>query len=308
LSINTTQFAREYLETLVQQWVHTTHPVDVERVDFTFMPDPHAENWMENAILSGQHGLASLHLQALFGLSVPLIETIGGGDVLCDQFTKSGRVRVLHIHDDPFGWTDGGDPDLDPAAADAFVHQWREHPALDAICCAVRQAPERAIDALDGELRPFAERILTTYRQLVSAEGGRLPDIHGARALNDTIQCLLPAMVRTAPRGLVGMLDSATWIAVSLTRGATFPSEEQIAGLGESIDQLIADPSAFGPANHLRLLWGSYFLEKRVAEMLAIAPSSPWRIIADSARLIERLVHDPVLGSMTLVTHSRRRR
>jgi len=307
LSINTTQFAREYLETLVQQWVHTTHPVDVERVDFSFMPDPHADNWMEKAILDGQRGLATLHLHALFGLSVPLREPIGGGDVLCDQFTKNGRVRVLHIHDDPFGWTDGGDPDVDPAAADAFVHQWREHPVLDAICRAVSAAPDKAIDALDGELRPFADRILGTYRQLVPTDGGRLPDILGARALNDTIQCLLPPGARTGPRGLVGMLEAASWIAVSLTRCPRFPDDEQIAELGESIDTLLADPSQFGPANQLRLLWVSYFLEKRTAEMLAVAGASSWRVITDSARLIERLMRDPVIGSMRLVTLSGRR-
>ena len=67
------------------------------------------------------------------------------------------------------------------------------------------------------------------------------------------------------------------------------------------------DPSQFGPANQLRLLWVSYFLEKRTAEMLAVAGASSWRVITDSARLIERLMRDPVIGSMRLVTLSGRR-
>jgi hypothetical protein len=69
----------------VQQWVHTTHPVDATQVDFHFLPSPDADNWMEAAILNAQKGLPALHLQAVFGLCVPTRANVGSGDVICDQ-------------------------------------------------------------------------------------------------------------------------------------------------------------------------------------------------------------------------------
>ncbi|MBV1857862.1 MAG: WGR domain-containing protein [Nannocystaceae bacterium] len=118
--------ARAALVGDLQQWVATTVPIDLDRVNFQFVPDLESENWFESAVLKGQKFGAALNVGTVFGGCLTTLHSVEHGDIVCDQYVRGARRQVLWVHDEGFLFVEGGDPDFDPEVVSGFAADWVE--------------------------------------------------------------------------------------------------------------------------------------------------------------------------------------
>jgi hypothetical protein len=287
------------LGALAQAWIHTEQDVPVDDLNPDFLPDPEADNWMEDAILKAQGGYAPLWLMQVFGSTLLTEFSLGNGDVLAYQFLRGSRRNVLWLHEEPWTWIHGGSPEIDFASAERFIGEWWKHSRdLERLAASAAQAPtlEEGLAALDEDDRALVQRFIADFEARFP-EGAQLP---GGWGLNAALGVFVPREESASPN--LQLLSRSGWICGNFIGIERCPTQEQRQVWHDAIAASVRDWDALSPTLVLFRLWGGFFAGSDLTAMVALAKEHPWRAIRDSARLIERLLVDPTIGEVTLVT------
>lgn len=290
---------------LLKAWTFTDFDVDEEAILADFLPDPHADNWVEDQILKAQRGVPGLTLMPVFGRAFLTSFSMGHGEFILWQKRDGERRQVSWFHEEPWTFSAGGCATIHPPDARGFITDWYgQSEELEGIAYEASEKELVGVEALasieNDESRAMVERFVSEFKALATV-AKVLPSAFGSSALNAALDRFVDR--DRAPEAILRTINRSGWIVGNLVGHVNLPSGEAIDSWRRGITETLADG---GPDPELLLfrLWGAFLADIDTAAMVELCKDHAWRAIRDSARLIERLMVDPTIGRVTLVTAS----